>query len=73
MSHGYYRHHDHLSVIADLDGWQSPRLKIRFSLKDRLELHYPDGRPFESCVEIADQLKRLREKFLTLGINPDTV
>ena len=39
--------------ILPISGWTSPRLGIRFELADDLTIFGPDGRPFETYVEIA--------------------
>ncbi len=35
-----------LEPLADMDGWVSPRLGIRFELKESLVLYFPDGNQF---------------------------
>jgi Uma2 family endonuclease len=71
--------------ILPMSGWISPRLRIRFELVDDLTIYRPDGRPFETYVEIArqrlrsDQIaerereraERLAAKLRELGIDPD--
>ncbi len=56
---GYLRAHDKLVPIADLFGWTSPRLGIRFEiaarLKPELRILNPDGRPFQSYTDIVRQ------------------
>src|SRR4051812_24458099 len=51
---GWRRVGDELSEIAEIDGWVSPRCRIRFELRDNeLRILGPDGRPFEPYVEVA--------------------
>lgn len=51
-----------LRWIEETNGWQSPRLGIRFEVTDSdMVVYYPDGRKFETYVEIqqrADQESR---------------
>ena len=55
---GWLRKEGRLQPIANLHGWQSPRLKIRFEMADTgLNLFGPDGGPFLNFVEVARQLK----------------
>jgi Uma2 family endonuclease len=50
---GWLRQYDQLVAIADMDGWISPRLKIRFTMEDTdLVLYRPDGRRFETFLEL---------------------
>jgi hypothetical protein len=44
-----------LAEIELIDPWVSPRLGIRFELGEELEISRPDGEPFRSPVEIAQQ------------------
>lgn len=54
---GWLRKDGSLQKISKLDGWRSPRLGIQFRLKQgpngrkRMQLYYPDGRPFLSRIE----------------------
>lgn len=51
-----------LQPIARMSGWRSPRLKIRFEMEGlRLQLYFPDGRPFLTFVEL-DQRRRAAEE-----------
>jgi Uma2 family endonuclease len=53
---GWLRIEDRLSVIDPIEGWVSPRLGIRFNLSEAtLQIYRPDGEPFVSYVEIAQQ------------------
>ncbi|MFL5801761.1 MAG: Uma2 family endonuclease [Roseiflexaceae bacterium] len=75
-----------LTTIETINDWLSPRLGVRFQLIDgELQLYYPDGRRFESYVELersrsraqqqADQerarAERLAAQLRALGIAPD--
>ena len=52
---GYVRRGGELADIEDMNGWVSPRMGIRFGVTaDDLEVHYPDGRPFLTFVELGD-------------------
>ncbi|MBD2179736.1 Uma2 family endonuclease [Aerosakkonema funiforme] len=56
---GFLRSGDWLEPIEQMNGWVSPRLGIRFELKeDTLEIYRPDGQKFLTPVE----LDRLREE-----------
>jgi Uma2 family endonuclease len=56
---GWLRVEGQLEAIAEMDGWVSPRLGVRFQLSEtELEMFGPTGEPFVSFVEIA----RLREE-----------
>jgi Uma2 family endonuclease len=76
---GWLREGDHLRAIAEMQGWTSPRLRVRIELHEgELRLTGPDGRPFASFLEIVQQrdhaeqaAERLRAQLRALGINPD--
>ncbi|MEZ2277098.1 MAG: Uma2 family endonuclease [Microcoleus sp.] len=54
---GFIRNEDWLEPIAEMNGWVSPLLEIRFELtEDTLEIYRPDGRKFLTPVEM-DQLR----------------
>jgi Uma2 family endonuclease len=54
---GFTRSGDWLEPIEEMNGWISPRLGIRFELKeDTLEIYRPDGQKFLTSVEL-DQLR----------------
>ena len=55
---GWIRRDDHLEPIAEMDGWVSPRLGIRFVMAAELEIYRPDGGPFLDFVETD---RRMRE------------
>jgi Uma2 family endonuclease len=53
---GWLRSGEALEAIPAMDGWVSPRLGIRFDLSgDELRILGPDGRPFATYVELAEQ------------------
>jgi Uma2 family endonuclease len=52
---GWLRREGALAEIELIDHWVSPRLGIRFELGEELEILRPDGEPFRSPVEIAQQ------------------
>lgn len=59
---GWQRQGDKLVRIAQMKGWVSPRLGIRFDWQPRSELvlSYPDGRRFLSSVELSQQVEQER-------------
>lgn len=85
---GFQRLDGELAVIEAMEDWVSPRLGIRFGwVEDRLQLCYPEGRPFLTMVELAQQrdqaqqqadqaqqrAERLAAKLRELGINPEEI
>jgi len=51
---GWARAAGRLETVTSMEGWVSPRLGIRFRLADgELRLYTPDGRPFDTYVELA--------------------
>jgi Uma2 family endonuclease len=53
---GWIRAGATLQPIPQRDGWVSPRLGIRFDLSgDELRIIRPDGRPFETYLEIMER------------------
>lgn len=76
---GWLREGEHLREIPETNGWVSPRLGIRFEISEgELRILGPNGRPFESYVEIArraeDEHRRaehLAAKLRAAGIDPD--
>jgi Uma2 family endonuclease len=55
---GLLRNGNNLEEIEPIDGWVSPRLGIRFVLKeDTLEIYFPDNQRFLTPVEL-DQLRQ---------------
>lgn len=63
---GWIRTNGALEQIPEMQGWVSPRLRVRFELSDdKLHLYGPDGRRFLTFVELAaqrDQEQREREQ-----------
>ena len=60
---GWVRRDGHLEPIARMEGWVSPRLGIRFSLEGAdLVLYRPDGRRFETFVEIEQRAEVERQR-----------
>jgi Uma2 family endonuclease len=56
---GWLRHGDELQEIEQLDGWNSPRLSVRFDLSgDELQIVRPDGRPLITYVELASEAEQ---------------
>ena len=54
MLQGWLRHLGRLWPVAEMRGWISPRLGVRFDLEDReLSLTGPDGQRFESYLDVA--------------------
>jgi Uma2 family endonuclease len=52
---GWIRDGDEPREILPISGWESPILRIRFELLDDLTIYGPDGRPFETYVEVVRQ------------------
>ena len=53
---GWTRQDDRLIPIENVDGWRSPRLGVRFELSSGdLQVLRPDGQPFATYVELAEQ------------------
>lgn len=60
---GWLRTERGLEGIADMPGWVSPRLGIRFALEEReLVIFRPDGSRFESYTEVRTQLSQERQR-----------
>jgi Uma2 family endonuclease len=76
---GWQRSGNILDEIANVNGWVSPRLGVRFELENgELVLTGPDGRRFATYVELAaqrqeaeQQAERLRAQLRALGIEPE--
>lgn len=76
---GWIRSGATLEPIADIQGWISPRLLIRFELReDDLHIFRPDGEELLSYVELGKQrqlerqrAERLAAKLQALGIEPE--
>jgi Uma2 family endonuclease len=57
----YMRNLERLEKIAYVKGWCSPRLQIKFEpSKETLQIYYPDGRPFLTSIELAEQAEQAR-------------
>ena len=60
---GWLRQNDQLAPIAGMDGWISPRLGIRFTLEGTdLVLYRPDGRRFETFLELEQRAEAERQR-----------
>lgn len=60
---GWFRRDGRLEDIPDMDGWISPRLGIRFALDGLdLVLYRPDGRRFETFVELEQRAETERQR-----------
>ena len=60
---GWIRQGDQLVPIENTNGWQSPRLGVRFDLSSGdLKVVRPDGQPFATYVELAEQNDRERQR-----------
>ncbi|ACK72802.1 protein of unknown function DUF820 [Gloeothece citriformis PCC 7424] len=60
---GWIRSNNILEVIEEMNNWISPRLGVRFELKDdSLELYRPDGEKFLTFVELAKLRKEDQKK-----------
>ena len=78
---GWMRRAERLAEVERMEGWVSPRLGIRFDLEDaELVLTRPDGRRFETFVELAQRAdaerkraERLAERLRALGVDPASV
>lgn len=78
---GWMRRAERLAEIEQMEGWVSPRLGIRFEMEDaELVLTRPDGRRFETFVELAqradaerERAERLAERLRALGVDPASV
>jgi Uma2 family endonuclease len=75
---GWFKHGDDVREILPMSGHESPILGIRFELGDDLTIFRPDGRPFETYLEIARQreeserrAERLAARLRELGVDPD--
>ncbi|UBF24280.1 Uma2 family endonuclease [Kovacikia minuta CCNUW1] len=59
---GFIRQDGCLEAVEEMEGWVSPRLKIRFSLspEGQLMLYRPDGMQFETYEQIAERAEQER-------------
>ena len=61
--HGWQRSAGRLKPIAQMAGWRSPRLDIRFVLEDdTLHIYRPDGERFLTYEEQYQQRKQARQE-----------
>jgi Uma2 family endonuclease len=83
---GWQRQGNKLREIEPMQGWTSPRLGIRFEVKEGgLHIYKPNGERFATYVELEalrekaererdearQQVERLRARLSELGIDPD--
>jgi len=60
---GWLRQGNRLEEVEQMQGWVSPRLGVRFERNgDQLDLFYPDGRKFESYVELDTRAEQERQR-----------
>jgi len=59
---GYLNRDLGFEEVPDMNGWVSPRLKIRFGIDTDLELYYPDRRRFLSFVELGQRAEEERRR-----------
>ncbi len=60
---GWVRQGSQLLPIANLEGWISPRLNIRFTqVNGELEIYRPDGRRFLTSVELEQRAVTAEER-----------
>jgi Uma2 family endonuclease len=77
----WIRQGDPLRAIGQVEGYESPRLKIRFwPSADGMKIERPDGTAFESFAEISqraererERAERMAERLRSLGVDPDQV
>jgi Uma2 family endonuclease len=75
----WLRQAEGLEPVANVEGFQSPRLKVRFWLTaDGLNVEKPDGTVFQTHQELLQRsiqehrrAERLAEKLRGLGIDPE--
>ncbi len=61
----FLRRDRQLQEIGETDGWESPRLGIRFELNaDELAVYYPNGERFKTTVELAQELQRKERQLI---------
>jgi hypothetical protein len=71
---GYVRGPDGLTDVADLNGFISPRLGVRFAITSKeIDLFGPDGKRFLTFIELGERAARLAAKLRELGVDPDRV
>jgi Uma2 family endonuclease len=60
---GWQRQGETLEEVAQMNGWVSPRLGIRFALDSGvLQLYCPDGERFATYVELLEQREQERQR-----------
>ena len=60
---GWIRSGERLIAIANMEGWVSPLLRIRFSQSTRdLEIYTPDGQRFLSSIEMKQQMTEQEQR-----------
>jgi len=60
---GFQRQNEELMVIEEMANWVSPQLGIRFELTpETLGVYYPDGQPFLTTVELAEQAQQEKRR-----------
>ena len=60
---GWLRRGEYLEDVPDMEGWVSPRLRVRFSLDGHdLVLYRPDGRRFETFLELEQRAEMERQR-----------
>lgn len=55
---GWTRVNQSLVPIANINGWTSPRLQIKFVLTTTLEIYFPNGERFLTTVELKEYAER---------------
>lgn len=68
---GWQRREEQLEPIAQMRGWISPRLQIRFELNPELELYTPTNEPLLGYLEIYGQKKQAEQQLLRLTAEKD--
>ena len=59
---GWIRRNGRLEPIADMNGWISPLLQVRFIKEgDELKLYGPDGKAFQTFQEVLDQAEQAQQ------------
>ncbi|HEY9691998.1 MAG TPA: Uma2 family endonuclease [Oculatellaceae cyanobacterium] len=60
---GWLRSGENLEIIEEMNGWVSPRLKIRFEVTpDNLEIFTPAGERFLTYVELGQRAEQERQR-----------
>lgn len=68
---GFIRHDNDLVEIPSMNGYVSPKLKVRFELADQgLRIIRPDGEPFLTYEQAMREVEQLRQRLRTLGQDP---